>query len=498
MRSRRRRRVIIRRLIIGTAAIMVLVVGGVAAYGAYLYHDINQVRRSAVLKGTPAKTKAGTNLLVMGLDSRVDENGNPLPKKIYEALHTGDQSVGGLNSNVLMLIHISGDGKHAVGISIPRDDYVAFPGCPDGECHGKIKEAYGLAADQKQRELSAKGVTGQAAYQQSRDAGRAAEIKTVDQFLGVHISSFIEVTMVAFYQFAQVVQPIKVCVKENTVDTFSGADFHKGVQEISASQALAFVRQRRDTHNPSLNFTDLDRERRQQAFIISLLTQLKSADTLLDPTKTLGLMDVAKKNIVLSQNLNTLALVGIAEHLAGGGLHFYTMPIQSFGVVDGQDVNLVDAARVRATAAQLLSGKPAPKHHAAPADPPPPVADYTVSVTNASGIAGAAAAQESSLTGKGYRAGTIGNGPTQSATVVKYNPADKAAAHALARTVGAGTTIAADPSLAAGQLVVVLGTAPLGGPTSVPTAVSGTGGGRSGPPVTALTDINSGGVPCVK
>ncbi len=31
----------------------------------------------------------------MGLDSRVDVIGNPLPQDIYEALHAGDQSTAG-------------------------------------------------------------------------------------------------------------------------------------------------------------------------------------------------------------------------------------------------------------------------------------------------------------------------------------------------------------------------------------------------------------------
>ena len=33
-----------------------------------------------------------TNILIMGLDSRLDENGNPLPPGIYDALHAGDSS----------------------------------------------------------------------------------------------------------------------------------------------------------------------------------------------------------------------------------------------------------------------------------------------------------------------------------------------------------------------------------------------------------------------
>ena len=105
-----------------------------------------------------------------------------------------------------------------------------------------------MAFDQESRRLvSQKALSGTQRQQDERDAGRKAEISTVKQFLGgVPIDHFVEVTLVAFYQIAQVVQPITVCVNENTSDSYSGANFHKGLQQISASQALAFVRQRRD------------------------------------------------------------------------------------------------------------------------------------------------------------------------------------------------------------------------------------------------------------
>lgn len=47
-------------------------------------------------------------------------------------------------------------------------------------------------------------MTGAAAYQQARDAGRRAEIRTVDQFLGINVDHFVEVTMAAFYEVATV------------------------------------------------------------------------------------------------------------------------------------------------------------------------------------------------------------------------------------------------------------------------------------------------------
>ena len=108
----------------------------------------------------------------------------------------------------------------------------------------------------------------------------AEQIKRLGSVIlgGVPVDHFVEVTLVAFYEIAQVVQPITVCVNANTQDSYSGANFHKGLQQINAAQALAFVRQRRDDTHLWLNFTDLDRERRQQAFIASLAYQLKQAD----------------------------------------------------------------------------------------------------------------------------------------------------------------------------------------------------------------------------
>src|ERR1017187_102690 len=241
--ARQRRRRAITLVVLGLILLMVLSLVG---YGAFQYLSLTLgIKRSDVLGGQ-GSSAADTNILIMGLDSRLDENGNPLPKQIYDALHAGDQSNGGLNANVLMLLHVPGDGSKATEISIPRDDYVHLAGCPDGECQGKIKQAYGLAFDQESRRLvSQKALSGTQRQQDERDAGRKAEISTVKQFLGgVPIDHFVEVTLVAFYQIAQVVQPVTVCVNENTQDSYSGANFHRGRQQISASQALAFVRQR--------------------------------------------------------------------------------------------------------------------------------------------------------------------------------------------------------------------------------------------------------------
>jgi anionic cell wall polymer biosynthesis LytR-Cps2A-Psr (LCP) family protein len=202
-------------IVVVVLAVLILIMVG---YGWGQYRNLtNGIKTSGAIGAADTKSGGGdTNILIIGLDSRLDENGQPLPSEIYTALHAGDQNAGGYNANVLMLVHIPGNGSRATSISIPRDDYVSFPGSPDGVTKGKIKQAYGLAFDRAHTQLLAQGVTDQASLEQrSRDAGRKAQIDTVRQFLGgVPIDHFIEVTMVAFYQIAQVVQPITVCLNE--------------------------------------------------------------------------------------------------------------------------------------------------------------------------------------------------------------------------------------------------------------------------------------------
>ena len=352
MRSRRGRV-----LLIAALAVVVLVLG----YAGYSYVRLTQgITTSDVLApdgtATTGSAHGDVNLLIMGLDSRVDENGDPLPADIYNALHAGDASDGGLNANVLMLLHIPGDGSKASVISIARDDYVDLAGCPDKQCKGKIKQAYGLGYAAESALLAKDtSLTKQQREQKARDAGRSAQVKTVAQFLGVPVDHFVEVTMVAFYQLAQVVQPITVCVKEATQDSYSGANFVAGEQQIDASQAVAFVRQRRDLYE-RYNFTDLDRERRQQAFISSLAVQLKQAGTLANPVKLQQIIDVTKQNTAIDSGLNLLSFAQDAERMAGGNVTFYTLPVKSFGKTpQGEDINVVDVAEIQATVKQLLT-----------------------------------------------------------------------------------------------------------------------------------------------
>lgn len=359
-RDRRRKFRRRRTIVLSIALVIALVVaGGVFALTTYISLE-NGIRRSQALNGG-AGLDQDVNILVMGLDSRLDENGNPLSQEEYDALHSGDSSDGGYNSNVLMVLHVPKDGSQATVISIPRDDYVDLAGSPDGVAQGKIKQAYGYAMDDAMKKLKAdpQGKNDSQIYQEARDDGRKAEIQTVQNFLNIKIDHFVEVTMGAFLDVAKALAPITVCLQEATQDTYSGANFKAGVQQLNAQQAVAFVRQRRDTSGSGVDLSDLDRERRQQAFISSLLTQLKQKSTFTDLNKVEGILNAVKDKMAVDQSLNLIDFGLKAKQLTAGHIRFVTLPIVQFGWSDtGESVNIVDKGAIQKQVSQLLSAQP--------------------------------------------------------------------------------------------------------------------------------------------
>src|SRR5882757_596171 len=482
-------------------ALMSALVLFVTGYGWHAYQNLSGglTRSNALTGGASPSSDSDTNILVMGLDSRLDQNGNPLPRDVLDQLHAGDSSDGGYNTNVLMLLHVPAGGGEAQAISIPRDDYVTLPGAPDGVRKQKIKQAYGLAKDAEERQLRAAGMTDQAELErQGREAGRRESIQTVQDFLGgVSIDHFVEVTLVGFYDLARALGSVTVCLNGPTQDSYSGARFVKGYQQLDAAQALAFVRQRRDYVHPELNFTDLDRERRQQAFLASAAHQLRGAGTFANPERLNSLIDVATRDVVIDGGFDLLSFLSRSQGLLAGDITFTTLPVKGFSQVDGQDVNLVDLDQIRATVRTLID----PDDAASPAGATPtqlPAA--TVEVVNDSGRTGLAATLETELAARGLTAGSASTGDRlQHESTVSYAPGSQAAADALAAALG-GLPSRPDSTLPSGHERVVLGTS-----FTLPSALAAAGpdaaaSSQSGSAASAVpaSSVQGGGIPCVK
>jgi LCP family protein required for cell wall assembly len=442
----------------------------------------------------PRSTGAAVNILLIGLDSRKDQEGNDLPQDLLNQLHAGDSDSGGYNTNTLILVHLAPDGAvHA--FSIPRDDYVNVSGIVPGYHHIKIKEAYGLTKADAEQKLADDGVADQAALEgQGREAGRKATLAVVRALTGVPINYFAEVNLAGFYDVADSLGGVEVCLNHAVHDDYSGADFPAGRQTLDASQALAFVRQRHGLDNG-----DLDRTHRQQAFLISVIRQLQNTGSFTDVGKLNALMDVARKDIVLSSGWNEDLFQRIGE-LAGKQVQYQTLPVLRYDSVDGQDVNIVDPAAIRALVTTTFGD-------AAPATPTLAPPDVTVDVVNATGVKGMATETSLLLGNNGFRPGelTVPASVDASATVIEYGAGGAAAAQSVATMLDVAAQPQPQPEIAAGHVRVHLG-AGYTLPTGVESLATAPSGGESlgigvGDTDTPAPDqgapITGGGVPCV-
>jgi LCP family protein required for cell wall assembly len=470
-------------------AAVTLAVSGVAYY---VKAQVGGIGGSNAISGGPS---AGPiNILLMGLESRTYWNGKPLPRGLEDIMHIG--SVGGNATNTLILIHIFAGGQKAVGISIPRDDWVNMVGTNGyGGTQGKIDQAYGFALTSKENQLqSAKLSQDQLAFQ-GNEAGRLAAIQTVQALTGVHIDHFAELNLDGFYQLAQVFHGIEVCLNHATSDPNSGFVGQKGYQHLTAAQALSFVRQR-----DYLTNGDLDRTHRQQAALDYVIWKLKTQGVLSDISQVSSLLTVAKQYLITDSSWNLLDFITEMKSLTGKNLTFHTLPIVSYQNIDGQAANVVNPAYIKQVVHNAFyapaTQKPAAKKSATSAKKPPSAVSLAPSATpvdvyNGGGTPGLAGQLSRALTSAGYKAGQVGNITAQSSTQVLYGTGAAASAAKIAGYFN-GVAATASSSLAAGHVEVLLGT----DATSVPTTIGSSSASASSPSASSsLTPPASGSAP---
>jgi LCP family protein required for cell wall assembly len=454
-------------------ASLIMVVSG---FAYYVKSQVSSIGGSNVISGSPSV--GAMNILLMGLESRTYWSGRPLPRSLDDAMHIG--SIGGNATNTLILLHIFAGGQKAVGFSIPRDDWVDMVGTQGyGGTQGKIDQAYGFAMANKQNQLAGKGLTpGQIAYQ-GNEAGRLAAIETVQALTGVHIDHFAELNLLGFYRLAQVFGGIMVCLKQPASDPYySGAQIPAGYHKLNAAQALSFVRQRENLTNG-----DLDRTHRQQAVIDYVIWKLAHQGVITDLAQLSPLLTVAKQYLITDSGWNLLEFLSEMKSLTGKNLTFTTLPIVGYQNINGQAVNVVNTDYLKQVVHQAFY--PPPTHKATAKKPATakkgtsaatlPPGSTTVDVYNGGYTTGLAGQLSRALTSAGYKAGKTGNITTQSSTEVLYGTGAAGNAH---RIAGYFTGVTASPSssVAAGHVVVLLGT----GATSVPAGITSSAGGAAG------------------
>nr|WP_312871885.1 LCP family protein [Amycolatopsis acididurans] len=288
------------------------------------------------------------DILLVGMDSRTDAQGNPLPREVLDMLHAGD-SDGEKQTDTMILVHIPQDGRRAVAISFPRDSWVELAG---GFGKHKLNGAFAYAYNDKFNDALKHGADIAEADRQAKLAGRKNLVATVEAFMGKPgmIDRYAEVNLASFYEVTKALGGVEVCLNGPVKERKSGVDLPAGRQSIEGVQALAFVRQRYDLPNG-----DLDRIARQQAFLSGLARKVLSRDVLANPTKVSEVITAVKKSVVLSDNWDLVEFAAQMRGLNSGAVEFRTIPVQGNAVIGGADVMRVDPEQVHEFVNQLTA-----------------------------------------------------------------------------------------------------------------------------------------------
>jgi LCP family protein required for cell wall assembly len=480
------------------------------------------------------------NILVMGLESRTNFQGQCLSESLLVAMHAGsvasceDQTVGSEDTDTLILVHIFAGGQKAVGFSIPRDDLVTYPKAYyNGITTGKIDQAYYFAYVTSLNSTYGSSMSSSQRYLEANQAGQQAEIDTVESVTGVHIDNYVVMNLAGFFYLAQDFGGVEVCVTPTTVNGTADANLYdlgqnnsgwnavadgynlkKGGSQylhLAADQALAFVRDR-----DSLPDTDLSRTHRQQAVIDFVIWQLKHENAFSDLTQLNALLGDAKQWLVVNNGFNLFDFATNMSALNGSNLKFYTLPIVGYADIDlngtMQDVNDISVSYIQQVVNKAFNPPPpvkAPaKSPAKKAAPIPAASTVTVDVYNGGSTEGLAGSVSQALVSLGYKAGAVADASAQSQTVatgteVLYGAGASANAAKIATDFAA--TAKALASLPVGHVEVLLGTGstvvpaaltPTSSPTPSPSSSSAANNGAAGGAVTVAPNAKFG-IPCV-
>jgi len=435
-----RRRAPALRVLSWVAGVLSVTLFAVSGLGWVLYSKYNgQISRipglSSALPGLTKPDEAprdARNVLLVGSDSRAN-----VGRKF------GSES--GQRSDTIILAHLYGDSDAARLVSFPRDSWVTIPGYTDpdsGVFHEEHEDKINSAIN---------------------EGGPALLIATIERMTNIRVDNYVQIDFAGFQKMVDRLGGVEVCLLHPAKDSFSGIDLPAGRQTVRGEQALAFVRQRHGLPNG-----DIDRIKRQQAFIASLTRTALSSGTLLNLTRLNGFLDAATESVDVDDSLSGAGLTQLALRMrtfSAGGVSFSTVPFSSIGATRrGQSVVLLDDAR-SATLFDALrrDAAPARKKKALTRTGQDALVvapgDVRVAVYNAAGVAGLGGRAAADLQRVGFTlAGTPGNrGTGTTGTVVRYGPSRADSARTLAAAVP-GATLEADASLGS-TLELVVGSA---------------------------------------
>ena len=485
-RSGRHRRL---RWVLGTVGVMlVVVVGGTAGYAWYLNHEIHRIDVRGLVDVPTSGADAGTeNILLVG---STDRCALTVQNAAYGLCSEG---VDGVNSDVVMILHLN-PATHAVSIlSIPRDLFV-----PNARSTGANKIDAAL-------------------YE-----GPSQLVAAINENLGIPIQHYVVLNFDTFANVVDALGGVKMYFPEPVYDAYSGLKvLTPGCVSLDGFHALQVVRARHLQYKPPgvttpypaywpyENQSDLARIRRDHEFLRVLATAV-AKNGLSNPITDEQLISSVAPQLEVDKSFSTSDMVSMVLSYHGVDADTapqLTLPVQvdqfgsylyeggSYGDIEFpatvQDDQVIDQFLGVGATTDTMTGRPLP----APST-------VTVSVVNGSGVTDQATTTSTELGALGFTMVGLGDSPpvgSEAETVVYYaqrTPADIAAAEAVVRSMSGAVIMALGPTTDGARVTVVTGTQftvdpPAAVPTGTATGSTATGSGTPAATTTTTTPASA-------
>ena len=448
-----------RRRVAGAVLLSLLLVAGIGVVAGYakLNANIHRLDVSNIFGTRPSTTTptAGQgrplNILVMGSDTRTG---------IGTTEYGSDTVEGGAHSDTNLVVHLSADRSWALVASIPRDSMTMAPRvCADPSS---------TVADGEIRQWNYNFNLG----------GPGCVIKTVEGLTNIYIDHYVVIDFRGFQDMVDALGGVNVCTTEAIDDRDSQFTLAPGRHLLNGRDALGYVRVRKSLGDGS----DLNRIKRQQAFLSSVIQEATSTGLLLRPDRLFGFLNAATKSITSDPDLGLGAMTDIArsvKSLGAKNIQFVTVPNEVYPADPNRvqwkaSAELIwsamrsDIALTKAAPTSSTSRSTSTATSTTPATPLTVTPDQIqVSIVNDSGVDGLGTQAGAALAVQGFAVGGLLNGSTDTTvgTVVHHSSAQSEAA----RTVAAafpGASLMLDET--AGDAVVVHLGAGAANPVAVP------------------------------
>ena len=273
----------------------------------------------------------------------------------------------------------------------------------------------------------------------------------VRDLTGVPIDYFAEINLAGFYDLASSLGGIEVCLNHATDSEVTPAPISPPAAKPSTRAAGLGVRtaaprpgQRRPgPHTPPAGLPCVGDA---EAPVVGTFTDLGKLN---------ALIAIAHKDIVLSTGWNDALFRRIGE-ITGADVEYQTLPVLRYDTVDGEDVNIVDPAAIKAQVTAAFNGSTSSTASTEASSSTP---SSTVDVINAGSTSGLANTISDELTQRGYTEGEVRNPLTGEPreTGIDYGSGASTDAQNLATLLGIDVSPRLDSSQEPGHIRVTLG-----------------------------------------